>query len=100
MDKRVKLQTITRTADSQGGFTEAWADTVSLWAQIKPMKAYEKYQFAQNATPASHEIMIRYRAGVTNKMRFEYDSRYFYIKEVLNIDESNSYLKITAMEML
>lgn len=100
LDRKITLQSITRISDSQGGFTETWADVVALWAQIKPLKAYEKYQFSQNATNATHEVMIRYRAGVTNKMRFIYDNRTFYIKEVLNIEEADAYLKITAMELV
>lgn len=99
MDRRITLQSITRTADSQGGFTETWADVATVYAQIKPIKGYERFQFAQNETLVSHEIISRYRAGITTKMRLTFDDRVFYIKEVLNIEEANAYLKIIAMEM-
>ncbi len=100
LDRRITLQSIARTSDSQGGYTEVWSDIASVWAQIKPVKGYEKFQAMQNETPVSHDIIIRYRSGVTTKNRFTYDSRTFHIKEVLNVDEAGVYLKIKAIEMV
>lgn len=99
MDKRIELQSVTRVSDSQGGYTETWATYATVWAEIKPVKGYEKFQAMQNATPVTHNLVIRYRSGVTTAHRVLFGSRVFHIKEVLNIEEANSFLRIAAIEM-
>lgn len=98
MRQKISIQTNTQTTDGQGGFTESWATDATVWASIEPAKAYEKFQAAQMDTPITHNIMIRYRSGVTTKKRLLYGSRVFDIKEVINIDEANAFLKIIAIE--
>lgn len=99
MDRRITLQSVTRVSDSQGGYTETWANVVDVWAQLNPKKSYERFQALQYESPATHEVIMRYRSGVTNAMRFTYNSRIFHIKEVININEANVYLKLQAIEM-
>lgn len=98
MDKRLAFQTVAQTTDAQGGYTEVWSTSTTLWGQLKPLKGYEKFQFSQNETQVTHEAIVRYTTGITTGMRFTFDSRTFYIKEILNVDEAKVYLKILAME--
>lgn len=100
LDKKLAIQTLTQVSDSQGGFTETWTTGVSVWGQIKPTKAYERFISQQNETPVSHDIIVRYRAGLNNKARFVYDARIFNIKEIINVEEASVYLKIKAVELL
>jgi SPP1 family predicted phage head-tail adaptor len=100
LDKKLTIQQVTRTSDSQGGYTEAWTTLAAVWGQLKPTKGYERFQSQQNETPVSHDVIIRYRAGVTTKNRFTFDSRIFHIKEVINVDEANVYLKMRAIEIV
>ena len=99
MDKRITIQTVTQTTDNQGGYTEAWATLATVWASIEPIKAYEKFQAAQLQTPISHKIMTRYRSGITTAQRISWSSRIFNIKEVINVNEANAFLKIIAIEV-
>ena len=98
MNKRVTVQTITRTSDNQGGFTEDWTNTKQIWAKIEPIKAYEKFQTMQMATPASHRVTIRYYRNLTTANRLLYDRRIFDIKEIINLDEDNSFMRLACME--
>jgi SPP1 family predicted phage head-tail adaptor len=100
MDKRLVIQSISRTSDDQGGYTESWATLATVWGQLKPVKGYERFQLQQNMTPVTHDAIIRYRDDVTTRNRITYDSRTFHIKEVLNVDEANVYLKIKVVELV
>jgi len=100
LDRLLTLQSVTRTTDSQGGYTDSWANGVSLWGQLTPKRGYERLQLNQVTTAVTHEIIIRYRTGITTAQRFVHNSRVFNIKEVLNIEEADVYLKITAVEMV
>jgi SPP1 family predicted phage head-tail adaptor len=100
MDKRVVIQSRASASDGQGGYTETWTDTATVWASIKPAKGFERYQAMKLETPVTHEVVMRYRAGITTKNRLVYDERIFDLKEVLNLDEANAYLKMMALEVL
>lgn len=95
---KLTLQTLVRTPDGQGGFTEAWSDSASVWASLEPVKAYEKFQAMQMQTPVSHKIVTRYRGDVTSASRFRYGDRTFWVKEAINVNEDNRYLQIKALE--
>jgi SPP1 family predicted phage head-tail adaptor len=69
-----------------------------MWASIRPMKGYEKFQTGQLDTPGLSKVRIRYRAGVTTKHRFLFGTRVLTIKEVINVDEQDDWLDITTIE--
>ncbi|QDV34913.1 Phage head-tail joining protein [Tautonia plasticadhaerens] len=98
MNKRVTLQSLTQTEDGQGGFTDSWGNVASTWAEIMPMKGYERMQAMQLQTPLTHKVMIRYRAGVTNAMRLLYGERVLHIKEVINENEEGRFLRLLCVE--
>ena len=97
-DKRITLQSVAQTTDNQGGYTDVWSDGDTVWAFIEPIKGYEKFQNAQMETPVTHKITIRYNSTATTAKRVKYGSRFFNIVEMINIDEADAYMKITAVE--
>ena len=99
MDKRVKLQRAVRTSDGQGGWSETWEDLTAVWAGISPATGYERFQTMQNATPITHNIMIRYYNDLTAADRILYGTRILHIKEIINLEEANVFLKIKAIEV-
>jgi SPP1 family predicted phage head-tail adaptor len=98
MNRRVDIQSVTRTSDGQGGFTESWTTDATVWAYITQAKGYEKYQAMQLETPISHKITIRYRDGVTTAQRMVHEGNVFNIKEVLNPDMDFAFLEIKALQ--
>lgn len=95
---RITIQTLALTSDGQGGFTEAWTDVATVWAQVKPVNANERL-FAQKLEPlVTHLITIRYRSDITSTMRVSFDSRTFQIKAPYSPDERNAYLVFQAVE--
>jgi SPP1 family predicted phage head-tail adaptor len=95
---RVTIEEVTQATDGQGGFTETWAEIGKAWADIKPMKAYERFQAAQFEVPVSHKITMRYRSDLTEKHRLIYDSRVLEIKGIINENEDSAFLIIAALE--
>src|SRR4051812_15348564 len=98
LKNRAALQSVRRTEDGQGGFTEEWADEIDLWMKIEPLKGWEKMQAMQLQTPITHKITLRYRTGVTTAKRLRWGSRILQIKEAINIDEANEWLRVMAVE--
>jgi hypothetical protein len=53
LDKRVAIQSATQSTDGQGGFTETWTTDATVWAWIRPVKGFEKFQAMQTQTPVA-----------------------------------------------
>jgi SPP1 family predicted phage head-tail adaptor len=95
---RLTIQNVSRVSDGQGGFTETWNDGTTVWANITPMKGYEKFQAMQMQTPLTHKIAMRYTSEVTTASRLKFGTRVFEVKEVINIEERGRFLAIKALE--
>lgn len=89
---KVILQQKNMIADGAGGFTASWQDIATLWAEIKQLKASEKYTGGQVTPTATHIFRLRYNDDVTTGMRFSYDGRFFNIRALHNIGELSEVL--------
>ncbi len=95
---RVTLQSAADTADGGGGFTTTWSDVATVWAAIEPLKSRERLFAQQLENPVTHRVTIRYRAGVTAKMRLEFGARVFNIRGVINAGERDRTLELLCEE--
>lgn len=95
---RVTLQTLTRTDDEGGGYTEAWANAATVWAAVEPLEGYERLRAMQVSPTLSHRIRMRYRAGVTSAQRIRYAGRAFGISAVIDPGERHRELHLLCEE--
>ena len=72
LNRRLHLQQLVSTTDSDGFTNETWSDLAVVWAGIDPLRAAESYQAAQSQENITHQITIRWRSDVTARMRFLY----------------------------
>lgn len=94
----VTFQRKTRTADGAGGFTEAWA-TISgapTRCMVKPMSGGERYASQRVEATATHRIVTRYHAGLTETDRAVIRGREYQIRFVNNLDFDDRWLEISA----
>lgn len=75
--------------NTRGEPIEAWATVAVIDAAIRPLSGREGLATQQIYASATHEIEMRYRAGVVPKMRFRKDARVFDIDFVRNVEERN-----------
>lgn len=99
---RLTLQSPTGAVDATfGGQTHAYTDTATVWGSVEPavLMGREQFAAAQLQAELTHRITIRYRAGVTPKMRVSWDSRTFDIEQVVNVEERDRELHLLCREM-
>jgi len=96
----ITIETPTEAADSYGGFSTTWATFASAWVAINPVKNWEHPISMQNETRTTHKISMRYIAGLNDKMRIKFGTRYFNIRSIINREEANVTLDIMADEGL
>jgi SPP1 family predicted phage head-tail adaptor len=102
MRHRMMLQRAELTEQQGGQFDAAWEDVAEVWAMISPVAsrsvAQEQMRDGQLVSPLTHEVHIRYRAGVEAGMRLLWGARVFDIKQVVNVQERDVMLWLLAEE--
>lgn len=56
---RVRLEVLTEGRDAVGGLTEVWALVATLWAEVRDLRAEERYQAAQLESRATTRVRVR-----------------------------------------
>ncbi len=95
---RLSLENASRTPDGGGGAAETWTTAAQVWGQIRPIGGSEGFNADAITGRISHEITLRYRAGVTPAMRLISGNRRFEITAVIDIDERHRWLKCLCVE--
>ena len=95
---RLTLEAPCRMSDGGGGATVTWQDVAEMWAAVRPHTGNEDFALDRVAGTVSHEIIIRYRADVTPKMRFRRDARVFDILAAFDPDARRHWLRCLAEE--
>ena len=94
LNKIITIQSSTEALDAYGGTLKTWATFARAWAAVIPLRSRDLLaaQAALNETVV--RFNIRYVAGVTAGMRILYDSKYYDITAVINVDSGNKMLDI------
>lgn len=62
------------TSDNEGGYTETWYDRRNIWAEICPIMAKQKYEYASINVHASHRIKILGNLSFQTNTKYENDT--------------------------
>lgn len=95
---RLTLEELQRLTDDGGGFTEDWVPVAVLAADLRPIGGGERVEAARLAGSITHEVVLRYRAGVVPAMRFRKGTRLFHILAVIDVEERRRWLKCLCEE--
>ena len=102
LNKRISLQSLVITSDSEGVQQSTWIDYKTVWASIEPLSVrYREFLAAQAInTEISVTIKIRYTEGINSAMRVKYGNRFYTIIAVVNPNESNKELNLMCKEVI
>jgi SPP1 family predicted phage head-tail adaptor len=92
MRHRVTIETPVRTGDEAGGAVITWQPVATVWAEIQPKSGREIFESDQLGGRITHDVRMRYRDGVTPKMRIFHSGRLFDIRNVVNVSERGEWL--------
>lgn len=87
--------------DSFGQLTEVWTPFCTCRASVEPLRGKEYFEAQKIGGEQPVRFRIRYKAGITNKMRINYNGRIFNIASPpINPNERNRELQIMAVEKI
>ena len=97
---RVQLQQKEQTQNPQtGAMVDTWNTVATVWASVEPLSAREFIAAGASQSSVTTRITIRYREGVTAKMRALYRGQIYNITGVLPDPESGrEYLTLPCSE--
>lgn len=105
LNRRVTLQSRSEAQGSTGEVTWTWADVDTVWAAIEPMAGREYFAAQQMQATTNTRIRMRFRRGVTTKMRVVYTeagsptyTRYYAIDAVINPKDRREELQLMCTE--
>lgn len=101
--ERLTIQEETVTRDGSGEELRTWGTVATVWGQILPGTPNERFQAAagQRVAEVSHRVRIRFREGITPKMRILWETRILEILGVVDPDgkRSTTYLLCTEEQL-
>lgn len=100
LNRPCAFQTRTDTPDNYGGFATTWATTFSDMARIRQLSMREAVMYSDLRSPAMYEFIIRYRTGVYETMRILYNSMYYNIRLVDDVEEGHVWLRLVAERLV
>lgn len=95
---RLVLETPARSGDGGGGSAVTWSTLAEVWARVTASGGGEAFSLDRVSGKVSHEIVVRYRDGVTPAMRFRMGSRVFDIRAAFDPDGRRRWLRCLAEE--
>lgn len=95
---RVSIERVIRVSDSAGGATTTWELVAMVWAAIWTRSSDELVEHDRVAGRATHDVWLRYRAGIDPGMRIVFGARVFDIRGVIDQDGRRRFLKCPVAE--
>ena len=93
------LQSLTETADGQGGVTLVWADAGSFRARISSLSAQERMAQDKTTSVSTHKIFCD-SMTVTTADRIKWGDVYFQITGIVNPSEAYHHLELMVTEIV
>lgn len=79
---RVTIQQIGRTADGAGGYARDDTPGATVWAEVKLVNAFERFQYQQLQKDITHKVRIRSRSDIEHVQRLTWGSKTLYVESV------------------
>ena len=86
LDRRITIEKNTETRSGTGAPVDGWADFVTNEpAQVRAVGGGERFRGAHIVAEATTSFVIRYRTGLDEKMRIQFDGEPYDIHQISEI---------------
>lgn len=100
--ERVTIQREVVTRDTFGAEVNPWTDVATVWASVRPGASGERFISAADQVQATitHTVRVRYREGLSPKMRLKWEGRFLGIQSVVEPDGRKRELVLLCLEIV
>ncbi len=93
-DQRITIQNVTESVDTFGQRVQSFSTLAVVWAKVEEKRGMEGEQSNQIVATRMVEFLIRYRAGLNERMRVVYRGNTYMIESIISGDERKNTLRI------
>jgi len=98
--QRLMIQSKVVTRNTFGEEVITFLTRGSVWGSVRPLSSREYFLSQQAQSQVSHQVTIRYFAGLRTDWRILWGTRVFDIKSVINTDEKNQEMILLCTEFV
>jgi len=97
----LRIEDYAESRTSDGGVSEAWAVTQTVWARLQGLRGRELFSAQQINPQTSHKVTIRFCRGLTSNSRLVdvASSRIFNIESVVDIEDRHKFMELLCTEV-
>ena len=96
LNKRIAFIAHMETTNAIGQIILQEQIAKQVWANIMPIRGFEQTLEERLRPETVYRILTRYHKGITPDMKIKYKGRLLHITEIINVDEGDFALEITA----
>lgn len=93
---QVTVQSLARTADGAGGWTEAWTTAGTVWANVEPLTGSERFYAMRLGYVEPFLVRCRYTSLIGPGSRILYGGRTLVVRSVADKGARQRELEILA----
>lgn len=98
LNKLVTIEQPNSVTDAVGQPVPSWSQFAKPWARIEPITGREWFAESMINSETTVKITIRYRDGITEDMRVNWNSKLYNIEDILNVFEKDRELILLCSE--
>ena len=99
LNRRITIQAPTKVYD-KGQQIETWTDVATVWSSVRTISSTAGNTDALIQIDSPTEFVIRYLPNITNEMKIVYKTKSYRITGIINEDENDRKIVITATRIL
>lgn len=97
---RITIQNRSKVNDGFGQESQVWTDVANCYAQVEPVSGMSQEAGSAQQSPVKYQMFIRYRGGITARMRIIYRGLIFEIDAVTDMDERHKWIQLDCTQGL
>ena len=96
LDRRIVIQSLTESIDDYGQAVQTFSTLATVWSKVEEKSGSEGEEGDQIKAVKGVNFTIRYRTGITEKMRVSYDSNTYLVQAVINSDQRKRFITLNT----
>jgi SPP1 family predicted phage head-tail adaptor len=98
---RVRIERGEAAQDGLGAEVLTWREVATVWAEVRSVSGREQTEMGEQIFGLlTHQVWMRYRTGITPKMRLVWNGRVLEIQSVHEVDNRMRSLRLMCLEVL
>lgn len=98
LNRRITLESLVQTKDSEGGMVDSWSAVATVWAKVDNLSGNDRRATSHGGqvAEARTEFTIRHRSDLNAKMRVNYSGKKYNIRHLNDFAEAHRFVVLTC----